>query len=83
MYQKFEPPLRMTKHEAAERFSDKFIIMQMNSPKSVDDVGSVLYVGDNRKEIYAILVSLHMPFCGVFEGLDHRRNCLGGVVVSE
>ena len=83
MYKKIEPALRMTRNEASERYSDGFIIMQMDSIDLSDDVGTVLYVGDNQRELYALVVSLGSPFTGVVMGLDYYRNCLGGVVVNE
>ena len=81
MYRKIEPALRMTRNEASERFPDNFIVMQMDSMDLSDDVGTVLYVGDNRRELYAVIMSLNQPFCGICEGLNHRRS-LGGVVVG-
>jgi len=81
MYRKIEPPIRMTDNEASERFPDEFIVIQMDSMDLSDDVGTVLYVGDNRRELYRLIVSLNQPFCGVVEGLNHRRS-LGGVVVG-
>ena len=81
MYRKIEPPIRMTRNEASELYSDSFIIMQMDSMSLSDDVGTVLYVGDDQREIFALVVSLNQPYCGVIEGLDHRRS-LGGVVVG-
>ena len=47
-----------------------------------DDVGTVLYVGDNREELYPVITSLNQNYCGVVAGLNYYRNCLGGVVVS-
>jgi hypothetical protein len=82
MYKKIEPPLRMTANEASARFPDEFIIMQMDSMKLSDDVGTVLYVGDNDQEISALVVRLGLPFSGVVEGLNYYRNSLGGVVVN-
>ena len=81
MYRKIEPPIRMTRNEASERYPDSFIVMQMDSMKLSDDVGTVLYVGDNRRELYAVITSLNQPFCGIVEGLNHMRS-LGGVVVG-
>ena len=82
MYRKIEPALRMTRNEASERYPDSFIVMQMDSMDLSDDVGTVLYVGDNRRELYAVIMSLNQPFCGVLEGLNHQRS-LGGVVVGD
>ena len=81
MYRRIEPALRMTANEASERYPDSFIVMQMDSMDLSDDVGTVLYVGDNERELYALIVNLKQPFCGVHEGINHRRS-LGGVVVG-
>ena len=55
MYNKIEPPIRMTRNEASERYSDSYIVMQMGSMDLSDDVGTVLFVGDNRQELYALI----------------------------
>ena len=81
MYRKIEPPLRMTANEASERYPDEFIVMQMDSRKLSDDVGTVLYVGNNQREMISLMVNLNEPFCGITEGLNHRRS-LGGVVAG-
>ena len=81
MYKKIEPALRMTRNEASAYYPESFIIMQMDSMDLSDDVGTVLYVGDNQRELYSLVVSLSLPFSGVVEGLEHRRS-LGGVVVG-
>jgi hypothetical protein len=81
MYIKIEPTSRMTANEASEHYPDSFIVTQMDSMDLADDVGTVLYVGDNRRELYTLIVSLNQPFCGVIEGLNHQRS-LGGVVVG-
>ena len=83
MYRKIEPPLRMTMHDASERFSDSFAFMQMKSTRPSDDVGTVLYVGDNRRELYAFFRKPGRNYCGVVEGVNLMRNCLGGVVVYD
>jgi len=82
MYKKIEPPLRMTWNEASEKYPDSYIAMQMDSMKLSDDVGTVLYIGDNERELYRLLIELDQPFCGVGEGINLMRNCLGGVVVG-
>ena len=81
MYHKIEPPVRMTRNEASECYPDSFVVMQMNSMDLSDDVGAVLYVGNDRAELYDVIISLNQPFCGIVEGLNHRRS-LGGVVVG-
>ena len=83
MYRKIEPAQRMTRNEASAHYPDDFIIIQMDSMDLSDDVGTVLYVGDNQRELYALVVSLNLPFSGVVEGLNYYRNDLGGVVVGE
>jgi hypothetical protein len=82
MYKKIEPALRMTRNEASERYPDEFIIMQMDSMDLSDDVGTVLYVGDNRAELYPVITSLNKDYCGIVAGLNYYRNSLGGVVVN-
>ena len=82
MYKKIEPALRMSRNEASERYPDEFIIMQMDSMDLSDDIGTVLYVWDSRVELYGVIKGLNLPLIGVVEGLNHQRNCLGGVVVG-
>ena len=81
MYRKIEPPLRMTRNEASERYQDEFIIMQMDSMDLSDDVGTVLYVGDDRVELYGVIKELNRSLLRVVEGLNHGRNFLGGIEV--
>ena len=80
MYKKIEPALRMTANEASARYPDNYIVIQMDSMDLSDDVGAVLYVGDNQRELYALVVSLNLPYSGVLDGLNFQRNCLGGIV---
>lgn len=82
MYRKIEPAIRMTANEASSRYPDEFVIMYMGRPSLTDDVGDVLYVGDNREELYPLLTSLNLNYSGIVTGLNHYRNCLGGVVVE-
>jgi len=82
MYRKIEPALRMTRNEASSRYPDEFIIMQLDSMDLSDDVGTVLYAGDSRVELYGVIKGLNRSLIGVVEGLNHKRNCLGGVVVG-
>jgi hypothetical protein len=82
MYKKIEPALRMTRNEASAHYPDEFIIMQMDSMDLSDDIGTVLYVGDNQRELYALVVRLNLPFSGVVDGFNYYRNDLGGVIVS-
>ena len=82
MYRKIEPALRITANEASERYPDSYILMRMDSMNPSDDMGSVLYIGDDDDELFALLMKLDDPsICGVTEGLNHRRS-LGGVVVG-
>ena len=81
MYKKIEPALRMTANEASARYPDSFIVMQMDSMSLSDDVGTVLYVGDDRNELYDVIISLNRSLCGIVDGLNHQRS-LGGVVVG-
>ena len=81
MHKKIEPALHMTRNEASERYPDSFIIMQMNSMDLSDDVGAVLYVGEDQNEMFALVAKLGLPFSGIVQGINHLCN-LGGVVVS-
>ena len=82
MYSRIEPAERMTRNEAAERFPDSFILMQMESMSPSDRFGTVLFVGDDGDELFALAMRLDNPsLCGVVDGLNHRRS-LGGVVVG-
>ena len=82
MYTQITENPRMTKNEAAERYPDNFIIMRMDSIDLSNQMGTVLYVGDDRREMFSLVMKLDDPnLCGVSEGLNHRRS-LGGVVVG-
>ena len=79
MHQKIVDNLRMTDIEASEHYPDSFIIMCMDGMDS--PMGTVLYVGDNQNEIISLVMEQREPFCGVIEGLNHRRS-MGGVVIG-
>ena len=79
MYHRIEEVLRMTNHEASERYPDFYILMQMDNMRSQS--GAVLYIGDDQQELFSLLMSLDTPYCGVIEGLNHQRS-LGGIVVG-
>ena len=82
MYREIEPVLRMTANEASERYPDEFIMMRMDSMDPSNDMGTVLYIGDDGDELFALVMRLDDPsLCGVTEGLNHQRS-LGGVVVG-
>ena len=82
MYKKTESELRMTANEASERYPDSFILMRMDSTNPSDDMGTVLFIGDDGDELFSLVMKLDDPSnCGVTEGLNHLRS-LGGVVVG-
>jgi hypothetical protein len=82
MYQKIEVNLRMTENEAAERYPDSFVIFRRDSMILSNQMGTVLYVGDDGDELFSLITSFDDPsYCGVLEGLNYRRS-LGGVVVG-
>ena len=81
MYRKIELAIRMTANEASDRYPDSYIVMQMDSMNLSDEVGTVLYIGDDRSELYDVIISLNQPYCGIVEGLNHQRS-LGGIVVG-
>ena len=82
MYRRIDGNQRMHKNEAAEHYPDSFIIMRMDNMNLSDTMGTVLYVGDDRNEMFSIVMGLEDPYlCGVTEGLNHRRS-LGGIVVG-
>jgi hypothetical protein len=82
MVTKIEPALRMTSSEAAERYPDSYILIRMDSINPSNDMGTVLYVGDDGDTLFSLAMQLDDPsLCGVTEGLNHRRS-LGGVVAG-
>ena len=82
MYRKIEPALRMTRNEASERYPADFVLMRMDNMNLSNDVGTILYVGDDGDELFSLAVKLDDPsLCGVVDGLNHRCS-LGGVVVG-
>jgi hypothetical protein len=82
MYKKVEPALRMTTNEAIEHYPDSYIFMRMDSMNPSDDMGTVLYIGDDRRELFSLVMKMEDPTnCGVSEGLNLQRS-LGGVVVG-
>jgi len=72
----------MTANEASACYPNEFIIMQMDSMDLDDDIGVVLYAGDSRVELYGVIKGLNVPYISVVEGLNHQRNCLGGIVAN-
>jgi hypothetical protein len=82
MITKIDPPLRMTSNEAAALYPDNYILMRMDSKSPSNDMGTVLYIGDDDDTLFAFALKLDDPnLCGVTEGLNHRRS-LGGVVIG-
>ena len=82
MYKKIEPALRMTANEASVQYPDDFILMRMDSMNPSDDMGSILFIGDDSDELYSLVMKLDdRSNCGVVEGLNHMRS-LGGIVVG-
>ena len=82
MLKKIEPPLRMTSNEASSRYPNELILMEMDSMDLSDDVGVVLYVGDNRADLYSMMDKIDAHYLSVVEGLNLQRNCLGGIVAN-
>jgi hypothetical protein len=82
VYKKIEPALRMTVNEASERYPDSYILFRRDSMNPSNDMGTVLYVGDDGDELFSFARKLDDPTnCGVVEGLNLLCN-LGGVVVG-
>ena len=78
MYRKLEPVLRMTANEASERYPDSFIIMQMDSKNLSNDMGTVLYVGDDGDELFSLVMKFIDPsIYRVIERLIHLRSLEG------
>lgn len=82
MYRKIDPPQRMTYNEATERYPDNYILMRMDSKNPSNDMGTVLYVGNDERAMFALVMKLDDPTnCGVSEGINLQRS-LGGVFVG-
>ena len=83
MYQKIEENLRMTANEACERFPDSYIIMRMDSIDISNRMGTVLYVTNNQREAFSLVMKLDDSYpCGVSEGINLQKS-LGGIIVGE
>ena len=79
MYRKLEPAERMTDIEASEKYRHEYVIMRMDDFDG--DTGTVLYVGDNEKELNRLLSQIDDPsMCGVIEGVSLQCT-LGGIEV--
>jgi len=81
VYTKVEGNLKMTINEASEKFIDKYILMKMDSKKLSDNNGTVLFVGNNRRELFSMQVNEDIENGIVIEGLNLQRS-IGGVVVG-
>ena len=82
MITKLEPALRMTSHDAAERYPDSYILMRMDDINPSNDMGTVLYIGKDGDALFALAIQLDNSYlCGVTEGLNLQRS-LGGAVVG-
>jgi len=80
MYERIENNTRMTSIEASERYPNSYYAMRMDN--RIDDIGILLFVGDNQSELLQLILDLDdTTNCGIHEGLNLRRS-LGGVVVS-
>jgi len=65
--------LRMTEHEASERYPDNYIATRKDSMFS--ETGTVLYVGDNQSELFRVVLNLDdSTYCGVLERLNLQRS---------
>ena len=83
MYTRVEGSPRMTANEAYERYPDSYILICWDNKNTLDDLGSVLYVGDNWRELFSLIMKQDNPTnCGVSEGLNLQRS-LGGIVIGE
>ncbi|MDR2571794.1 MAG: hypothetical protein LBD23_16070 [Oscillospiraceae bacterium] len=82
MFDVVQPALRMTSNEATERYPDNYILVRMDNMNPSDDMATVLYIGDDRRELFSLVMQLDDPTnCGVSEGINLQRS-LGGVVVG-
>ena len=65
MYRKIEPTERMTRNEASERYPDNYILICWDSITSSVNTGTVLYVGDDRRELFSLVRKQDNPTsCG-------------------
>jgi hypothetical protein len=82
MYRKIEPALRMTVNESSVKYPDEHILILMDSKNLSNDMGTVLYTGDDGNELFSLVMKLDDPsLYRVVEGLNHLRS-LGGIVVG-
>ena len=82
MYQIVEPSLRMTRNEASERYPDKYILFRRDSMNPSNDMGTVLYIGDDGDELFSLARKFEDPTnCGIVDGLNLLCN-LGGLAIG-
>ena len=81
MVMRVEETLRMSRNEAAERYPDRYILMQRDNRDMFDPIGIVLYTGDNFDELFALQVDLPVNLGIVVEGSNLQRS-LGGIVIG-
>jgi hypothetical protein len=73
MYLKLEDTPRMTAVEACERYRDNYILIRMDD--TISPMGTVLFVGDNRKELLGVSRTLkNRNLCGVLDGINLQAN---------
>ena len=82
MYKKIESTKRMTKNEATELYPNSYILIYWDNAKVFDETGTVLYIGDDRKELFSLVMQQDDPTnYGVSEGLNLQRS-LGGLIIG-
>ena len=84
MYRKIDGSLRMTMHEASEKYPDNHILMQMDEAYMLNPIGVVAYIGDDVDDLFSLQINLPVANGIVFEGIGlQRRYSLGGLVVGK
>jgi hypothetical protein len=78
MYRKVEGNLRMKRSEAFARFPDHYMLVQKENRDLFDPLGTVLYIGDDYYELFALGNTLNLHLGIVYEG-NNLQNDLGGI----
>ena len=74
VYRKLEPALRMTNIDASERFPDEYFIIRLDNQKALNQMGTVLYVGNDGEELFGLALRFDDPTnCRVSEGTNLQR----------
>jgi hypothetical protein len=82
MYQEVEGHPRMTINEATERYPNNYIVMRMDNRDISNDMGTLLYIGDDQEETISLMGESDATNRYLFaEGL-HLMSTLGGVAVG-